>query len=137
MGTGLLIDGRRIPVAAPPSFRSLAFWETDPYRSPNCGLPSPAQVIISGGGDGSLQDFLRVISGLPSVEEIAKQCPIPAPVEEAVLSAENRAQRAHLWGSSSDGDHDIHRTLHDAHRRATALALTFPAVKAEIGRAHV
>ena len=116
-------------VEAPPAFRSLAFWETDPYRSPSCGLPAPPSIVISGGGDGSLQDFLRVVTGLASVEEIARRCPIPAPVEADVLSAEIRAQRAHLWGSSPDGDHDIHRTLHDAHRRAAAKALTFPAVR--------
>jgi hypothetical protein len=124
-------------VTAPPSFRSLAFWESDPYRSPNCGLALPPRVVISGGGDGSLQDFLRIITGLPSAEEIINYLipiPIPAAVEAEILSAESRAQRAHLWGSSPDGDHDIHRTLHDAHLRAAAHALTFPAIKAALAR---
>jgi hypothetical protein len=121
-------------VTAPPNFRSLAFWETDPYRAPHCGLPSAPAVVISGGGDGALQDFLRIVTRLPSAEEIAKVCPIPPSVEADVLSAENRAQRAHLWGSSPGGDHDIQRTLHDAHRRAAAQALAIPAVKAALAK---
>jgi hypothetical protein len=121
-------------VTAPPNFRSLAFWETDPYRTPNCGLASPPRVIISGGGDGALQDFLRVVTGLPSVGDIAAACPIPSAAEAEVLSAENRAQRAHLWGSSPEGDHDIQRTLHDAHRRAAAQALADAAVRAALAK---
>lgn len=121
-------------VTAPPSFRSLAFWETDPYLMANCGLPSPPRVVISGGGDGALQDFLRVVTGLRSVGDIAKACPIPPAVEADVLSAENRAQRAHLWGSSPEGDHDIQRTLHDAHHKAAIQALTHAAVMAALAK---
>jgi hypothetical protein len=121
-------------VTAPPNFRSLAFWETDPYRWPNCGLAAPPKVVISGGGDGALQDFLRVVTGLPSVGDVARACPIPVAVAANVLSAENRAQRAHLWGSLPEGDHDIQRTLHDAHHRAATLALTSPAVRAALSK---
>jgi hypothetical protein len=121
-------------VTAPPNFRSLAFWESDPYQKPNCGLSFSPRIVISGGGDGALQDFLRVVTGLRSVEEIASRCPIPANVATEVLSTENRAQRAHLWGSSLDGDHDIHRTLHDAHRSAAAEALKEPAVVAALAK---
>lgn len=121
-------------VAAPPNFRSHAFWETDPYQQPQCGLSSAPRVVISGSGDGALQDFLRVVTGLSSVEQIAKRCPIPAAVEAEILSAENRAQRAYLWGSSPDGDHDIHRTLHEAHHQAAAGALNYPAVMAALAQ---
>jgi hypothetical protein len=121
-------------VTAPPNFRSHAFWETDPYQKPNCGLPRPLRVVISGGGDGALQDFLRIATGFRSVEEIASRCAIPSTVAAEVLSAENRAQRAHLWGSSLSGDHDIHRTLHEAHRNAAARALKDPAVLAALAK---
>jgi hypothetical protein len=121
-------------VTAPPNFRSLAFWESDPYRAPNCGLASPPKVVISGGGDGALQDFLRVVTGLPAVEDIARACPIPAAVETDVLSAENRAQRAHLWGFSPEGDHDIQRALHVAHGLAAAQALADPTVRSALAK---
>jgi hypothetical protein len=119
-------------VTAPPHFRSHAFWETDPYRTSNCGLPSSPKIVISGGGDGALQDFLRIVTGLASVGDVAKACPLPPPVETEIVAAENRSQRAYLWGSTPGGDHDIQRTLHDAHRRAVATALKDPTVRAAL-----
>ncbi len=46
-----------VPGGPPPRFRGLAFWETDRFRRPNCGLDptrrGTAKVVISGGGDGA------------------------------------------------------------------------------------
>jgi hypothetical protein len=114
------------PGGPPPTFRSLAFWETDRLRHPNCGLrPAKlAQVVISGGGDGALQDFLRVVTRSSSVRDIYRRSKIPADIERPVLSAELRAQRSFLWDATGDHDHDAHRTLHEAHRHAVQRALS-------------
>jgi hypothetical protein len=113
------------PGGPPPTFRSLTFWETDSFRWPNCGLKSPkvARVVISGGGDGALQDFLRIVTRIKSVREIHRRCRIPAEIERLILGAELRAQRSFLWDASFDHDHDTHRTLHHAHQVAVAKAL--------------
>ena len=63
--------------------------------------------------------------------EIYKKCPIPTGVEQEILSAENRAQRSHLWGTPEQ-DHDTHRTLHVAHGLAVAKALANPGVQAAL-----
>lgn len=38
------------------------FWANDDIRKNRCGLPSPPRVVVIGGGDGGLQDALRVVT---------------------------------------------------------------------------
>ena len=49
-------------------FRGFEFWASDPFERPNLGVPNRAgddprpRVLISGGGDGAMQDFLRIMT---------------------------------------------------------------------------
>jgi hypothetical protein len=51
----------------PGKYTGFDFWGPDPHVRRNLGisgaLPSPLRVLISGSGDGALQDFIRVLTG--------------------------------------------------------------------------
>jgi len=110
------------------SYSGFRFWDTDPFEQPNLGLP-PSQhlrVLISGGGDGALQDYLRIFTRMPAgklyeqliVNSVLK--PVLVEVEPLVHGAEDQAQRAYIWGSPNTNhhDHELHRVLHGAHEKA-------------------
>ncbi len=48
-------------------YSGFRFWDADDFEKPNLGLPPQEKptVLISGGGDGALQDFLRIVTREP------------------------------------------------------------------------
>ena len=107
------------------TFSSYRFWDTDPLEQANYGLPSTPSpsILISGGGDGALQDFIRVSTTAPSARHIYDALSLSPNVlnalESAIQSAEDQAQRAYLWGTPGSAtvparDHTIHERLHQA-----------------------
>ena len=53
------------------TFLGWRFWENDPLERPQAGVTAgPPVCVISGGGDGALQDFLRFTTGRRSAREI-------------------------------------------------------------------
>lgn len=72
------------------------FWGPDNFPSRAVGVNN---VLISGSGDGALQDYMRVITGLPSAISIARRCNIPLSAMQAVQSAEDRSLRGRSWAS--------------------------------------
>jgi len=128
-----------------PSYTGFRFWDTDKLGAPDLGLPAgpPAKVLISGGGDGALQDVLRVLTqnksardiynavwrGLttsPSVKKALKDTRIE--VEDHLQSAEDQAQRTYLWGHTPEVDHYGLQAVHDAHLDAINTIRTEPAI---------
>jgi len=123
-------------------YRGFAFWETDPFALPNCGLPAttPADVVISGAGDGALQDFLRITTGRTLARNVFNTFfNLAAPtrvsreqVERELHCAEDLAQRASSWGPGRRGgatelnDHASLQTLQDAHDRLVQTLLFVP-----------
>lgn len=56
---GMLHDGSRHL-----GFQSFPYWQADPLDQPDLGLPGPAyRLLVSGAGDGGLQDFIRALTG--------------------------------------------------------------------------
>ncbi len=105
----------------PKAFASLRFWERDNLESLK-GLDSP-RVIIGGGGDGALQDFIRVASGFPSAKALLEYLHLQDKPRfwlwrETILAAEDQAQRASAWAGSEADDHVIQSRLHAVHREA-------------------
>lgn len=107
------------------TFSSYRFWDTDPLEQNDYGLPSVSSpnILISGGGDGALQDFIRVSTTASSARQIYDMLPLlpnlRAALESAIQSAEDQAQRAYLWGTPGSAtaparDHMIHERLHQA-----------------------
>ena len=93
----------RCTLPGSPQFVGFPFWRTDTFETPACGLAlenaQQGTVLISGTGDGALQDFLRVITRRKSVRAIFDDLglgAIPFAVE-AIYSAEQLAEKALNW----------------------------------------
>lgn len=103
------------------NFTSYRFWDTDHIAERNLGLSRPPRVLISGGGDGALQDLLRVLTGQSAhqILEILRndqtiRRAIDA-IEPVIQSKEDQAQRAMTWSRTRIHDHRIQQRLHDVH----------------------
>ena len=123
------------------AYAGFQFWDTDDFQKPNCGLPSPPRILISGGGDGALQDFARVMT-LRSTKAIFASVlralsPTPwliAGLQSDIHSAEDVAARALSWNAARH-DAPVLRRLEAAHE-AVILRLrsssAWPAVEGAI-----
>jgi hypothetical protein len=109
---------------ARPSYQGFAFWDTDPLEEPNWGSSAsePPRILISGSGDGALQDFLRVMTRLPSARAIAERLNTPGRMSfadelaAAFKDPERRsAQAFHWWGRYPGHDHTLHESLDQYH----------------------
>jgi hypothetical protein len=114
------VTGQRI------AFFGFPFWSTDPYAHPTYQLPPGTlpQIVISGGGDGGLQDFLRIVADprYQAAGAIFRALQLPTSLPGDLLSAETRAQRAFHWGDRAvtrwNGyDHVVLQNIHDEHRQ--------------------
>ena len=65
------------------NYAGFDFWTTDPFQR----LGATDHVLISGGGDGALQDYLRVVTGRKSAEEIYAQLGMPLAIEHLLQCA--------------------------------------------------
>jgi hypothetical protein len=119
-------DERRF---APPNYTGFAFWETDPFERPAWGVPRPPsdlRALVSGGGDGALQDVLRLATGEKSAIDVYRELSrkgweMDADVRHRLFAAEDQAQRALLWcRPRSVEEHRALQELHDAYAVAVA-----------------
>jgi hypothetical protein len=103
-------------------YKGFSFWDTDPFEEDYFGLNQDANpyAIISGGGDGALQDFLRVITKKKSANDIYQSLSpfLKEEIENRIQTADDQAQRAHVWGSTWQHDCQVFSTLHDAYQDA-------------------
>jgi hypothetical protein len=129
-------DGTEVPA------RGLAFWQDDPVAQPNLGVPhDPAHVLITGSGDGALQDFLRTVIEAPPggyvyAHDVYDHLPIPQEVEHELQSIQDHAQRAYAWGAGSRHDHQPLFQLHQEHLRLVDYLLDHddlgPAIRSKV-----
>jgi hypothetical protein len=111
------------PDESKPPARGLSFWQNDPFALPNLGVPNDiAQVLITGSGDGALQDFLRVVidpgpGGELYARELYNRLAIPADVEHELQSMQDHALRSYAWGAYPRHDHQPLSHLHQGHLR--------------------
>jgi hypothetical protein len=121
-GAALFAVGFGIEQTSLGGYESFRFWETDDFEKPYLGLPSPPRklrVLICGGGDGALQDFLRIVTCVRSAAEILHQLPTDAmnSVIGELQSAEDQAQRASVWCGPAH-DHAVYSRLHQVYQIA-------------------
>lgn len=116
------------------------FWEDDHLSEPDLGVPGGrAAVLISGSGDGSLQDFLRVVTTSRRVTQLYDAVFGHAPLSDAssrrILEANDAAARAYAWGCRPAHDHDVLREVHAAHAAVIddLFAAHGPALRYAIG----
>jgi hypothetical protein len=51
-------------------FQGIGFWGNDKFETVTKGLDKEGKVLVSGSGDGALQDFVRLVCGVKSVREL-------------------------------------------------------------------
>lgn len=113
----------RAPGGKPHDAWGYAFWQADEFAKTSLGLPAGVapRVLISGSGDGALQDFLRVTTTCATAEEIYDRINAVQPITSGQLarihSAKARALRTWHWGLGPRHDHDVLRDLHRKHER--------------------
>jgi hypothetical protein len=104
------------------SFRGFEFWAADPFELTTLSLKQPQQkrVLISGAGDGALQDFLRIVTTKISAIEIWHALNLEKVVGVSFLDDKLRiladedlhASRGLLWGTGERHDHPIFERIH-------------------------
>ena len=91
----------------------------DPFELPFCGLPdreTEGTVLISGGGDGALQDLMRVVTRRKSPKEIFRELFDGISFDtERNLAAEVIAERAMNWSDGASFASPYVAVLHAAH----------------------
>lgn len=92
-------------------YRGLEFFQDDPFEEETLGLPQGVtpQVLISGGGDGALQDFIRIASGARSASQLYDQLFDGGDfdLERQISTAESQARRLLQWSAFLHGpEHD-------------------------------
>lgn len=126
----------RCSLANSPQFRGLPFWHTDRLEEDNCGLATKADegtVLISGSGDGALQDFLRVVTRRRSVRAIYDELGLDGNIDvHKILSAELRAERAINWSTGAAFAAPYLRELQDCHEEVVDATLTTPGLRDRI-----
>lgn len=95
----------QLPNAANAStpFEGLDFWATDKFQDPDAGVPAivpGSNLVVSGAGDGALQDFIRLATGLPAagtvMERAWSSAPDSAPWKVALANAWHWKEQATL-----------------------------------------
>jgi hypothetical protein len=133
---GFGAEGCVVESAGKPAYEGSPFWGPDTFDRLD---PIRHNVLISGSGDGALQDYLRVVTHLPSAADIVAGCNLPFSVLNAVQSAEDRSLRGRSWASDdrpfrSAEEDPYFRELEMEHRKQVARALSFPLVNAGLQR---
>jgi thioredoxin reductase len=111
-----------------PVYEGIKFWGNDQFESERCGLTDTPQIVISGSGDGALQDFLRCVTrrnlALDIYDELFNPISsdtmrerIRKSVETKIQSAEDRARRCLIWASGREEEDSIYQELEDWHRK--------------------
>lgn len=109
------------------------FWQSDPLGEPDLGVKNgPASVLISGSGDGALQDFLRITTTCKSAGEIYSKCRIPDELERRLQTAQEWAQRTHSWGRHAGHDHAVLNRLHAEYEQVVGMALAQAGIQKEL-----
>ena len=67
------------------------------------------RVLISGSGDGALQDFLRIVTNKQSAREIYQALPnrLQNEIPNLISSKEDQYQRAFTWSGNGDGNYKV------------------------------
>jgi hypothetical protein len=105
----------------PGEYQGFPFWSNDPYDIPDFDLPhltDGPDIVISGGGDGALQDFIRVVGG-PAAGPMYKRIRAMTKGKSdehlyACLAADDIPRRAYPWlDDPKTSGHSVLQECHD------------------------
>jgi hypothetical protein len=116
------------------TFSGIPFWDTDDFLRADLGIQQVAapRILVGGGGDGALQDFIRIASGYPSPKDLYHDLKDAAPnvdwrsIEHKLYSGEDHASRTYIWGQAKQHDHSNHQRVHDMHAAAVQTLIDTP-----------
>ena len=120
----------------PPDYEGTPFWGPDTFENL---LPDVHRVLISGSGDGALQDYLRIVTHCKSAAEILAACGLDSGTLRTIQSAEDRAVRGRSW-ASLDTDRQAEQEgpyLHEldaVHRQVVSDLLNDTAMQLNLAR---
>jgi hypothetical protein len=131
-GAVLICVGFGMEKASLGTYSSYQFWDSDLLGS----ITGGSRVLIAGGGDGALQDFLRIATGKKSARELLKSLPAGAQalVSSAIHSAEDQAQRAGIW-CERQHEHAVFKRLHKLYLDQVSELLKDAGVKTALDKA--
>lgn len=115
------------------NFESFGYWETDPYGEIPLGrllALKDLPIAVCGGGDGALEDFLRVVTGLKSAAHLMAPLRhyLPNRLLLHLADEEDNAQRQLVRGRESKEDHEVFSGLHSVYTAAAQEAAANPAI---------
>jgi Pyridine nucleotide-disulphide oxidoreductase len=122
------------------NFRGFGFWESDPFShlysgSLGPGFPkTPPKILISGSGDGALQDFLRIMTGVQSARELLKAVEISEDARNLLKDFDRYASHGNFWGDGARHDHAWHQYLDEQYRKVARDELTNAHVRDELSK---
>lgn len=112
LAKGFGVEHDRLPDGS--WFRSYRFWDTDELRAL---AQSNYRILISGGGDGALQDFLRLtLRQSERLPEIIGRLPTDPQTLTLCHSVSENRNACSVWCREDEHDHEIDRFMHEAYR---------------------
>ena len=119
-----------------PYYEGQPFWGPDKFSSLQ---PSQHRVLISGSGDGALQDFLRIVTGGKRAIDILQSVESTGNLSNRMLleimSVEDEAHRGRSWAHDHNGalrqrhQHHYFENLEITHRNVVNRALSHPKIR--------
>jgi hypothetical protein len=124
-------------------FRGYPFWSHDPFENPFLRWPpfteGRPRVLISGAGDGALQDFLRITTRFKSARDLWDHLALTAPqraaIQKAAQDIDDQANRAQTWSSGSRHDHEVLHRLSVGFQELAARIHAIPGIPASLSTA--
>jgi hypothetical protein len=118
----------RTTLSSTHTYQGVPFWGSDRLQLPNFGLHAKQEprILISGSGDGALQDFLRITTTHQSAKDIAVALSLPAWVRRQVADINDQTQRLYAWGNTSRHDHIAMSMIHRRHLGIVRKLLAIP-----------
>jgi hypothetical protein len=114
MGFGEECNYLEYPKGTISPVRGYSFWDSDPFENPGLdwhGTLRRPRVLISGGGDGALQDFIRIATKFKSALDLWNHLSLStsdsAAIRKAVQDIEDQAARSLPWSANSKHDHAV------------------------------
>ena len=141
LAVGMASERTDVPFHAPsvkgnPHFRGIPFWMKDDFELSTFGLSSsPARpILVTGGGDGALQDYIRLMTGNRSAMELLQKVFLAAswtPGRQRhelleIQDAEHEVERAFQWNEQPVQDHKRLSALQQLHLATIAHWMSLP-----------
>jgi hypothetical protein len=135
LAAGFGVEHSAVPdTTSATDFWGLDFWSTDKFETVDMGIAAAKHgVLVSGAGDGALQDFVRLATGLRSVRDLLEavwsSTPDSTPWKDqfsALWHWEDNAGRARNFVPSPLAECEVLRRLHRRHIEAVDALASSP-----------